>query len=151
MAASGEGCADPCQLRLERHGRIALVSRPPGALPRPLYIANEALAFLIELVMLAAFAWWGAGIGDTPIVSGLLGVGSPLAAAILWGLFAAPRARIRLPLAGVLAVKGLAFAAATAAIASKGRPSLAIGFAVVALVNTTIATVGREAAMRIRR
>ena len=34
---------------------------------------------------------------------------------------------------------------------SQGRPSLAIGFAAVALVNPAIATVGREAKMRIRR
>ena len=124
------------------------VPMPSAALPRALHVGNEALAFLIELVMLAALGWWGAGSSEARIVRVLLGIGSPLAAAVVWGLFAAPKARIRLPLAGVLGVKGVAFAGATAAIASRGRPSLAIGFAVVALINTTIATIDRGAAMR---
>jgi hypothetical protein len=118
-------------------------------LSRPLHLANEALAFLLELVMLAALAWWGVGVGATRITRVLLGVGSPLAATVLWGLFAAPKARLQLPLAGVLAVKGLAFAAATAAIQSLGRTWLAIGFAIVALVNTAIAAADRSAAMRV--
>src|ERR1041385_6005409 len=29
------------------------------ALPQPLHVANEGLAFLLELVMLAGLAWWG--------------------------------------------------------------------------------------------
>jgi hypothetical protein len=110
---------------------------------RPLHIANEALAFLLEVFMLAAIAWWGAAVGSTRVAGVLLGIAAPLAVALLWGLFAAPKARIRLPLAGVLAFKALAFGAAVAAIESRGRPSLAIAFAVVALVNTAIAAADR--------
>ena len=119
-------------------------------LPPPLHFANEGLAFLLELAMLVALAWWGAETGGTRIASVVLGVGAPVAAAVLWGLFAAPRARIRLPMAGLLAVKALVFAAATAAIHSRGRPRLAIGFAIVALANAAIAAADRDAAMRVR-
>ena len=55
------------------------------ALPGPLHAANEGLAFLLELVMLAALAWWGATIGAGVAARVALGVGAPLAAAVLWG------------------------------------------------------------------
>lgn len=120
------------------------------ALPQPLHIANEGLAFLLELAMLAALAWWGAQIGTSLVTRVLLGVGAPLAAAVAWGLFASPRARIRLPMTGVLAVKVLAFGAAVAAVYALGRHWLAICFAVVALLNTGIAAADRNAAMQAR-
>ena len=120
------------------------------ALPQPLHVANEGLAFLLELILLGALAWWGAKAGTSLAARVLLGVGAPLAAAVAWGLFASPRARIRLPMAGVLAVKVLAFAAGAAALYAVGQHVLAICFAVVALLNTALAAAYRKAAMRAR-
>jgi hypothetical protein len=120
-------------------------------LPVPLHVANEALAFLMELAMLAALAWWGATRGGGRIAEVLLGVGAPLAGAVVWALFAAPKARIRLPMAGVLAVKALAFGSAVAAIAAMGRYRLAACFAAVALGNTAVAALDRDAAVRTHR
>lgn len=79
-------------------------------MPRGLHAANEALAFLLELAALAALAWWGFTTGSSLLVRVLLGVGTPLVAVVLWGLFA-----------------------------------------VIALVNTTIATADRNAVMNARR
>jgi Protein of unknown function (DUF2568) len=121
------------------------------SLPAPLHVANEALAFLLELAMLAALGCWGATTGSSAAVHVLLGVGAPLTAAVVWGLFAAPKARIRLPMAGVVAVKALAFGSAVIAIAAMGGDCLAACFAVIALVNTVIATVDRDAAVRTHR
>ncbi|HBW20798.1 MAG TPA: hypothetical protein DEH11_18225, partial [Actinobacteria bacterium] len=67
-------------------------------LPRPFHLANEGLALLLEPVMLAALAWWGAEAGGSPTGRVLPGVAAPLAAAVIWGLCAAPRARFRLPM-----------------------------------------------------
>ncbi len=120
------------------------------ALPQPLHVANEGLAFLLELILLGALAWWGAQAGTSLAASVLLGVGAPLAAAVVWGLFASPRARIRLPMAGVLAVKVLAFAAGAAALYAVGQHVLAICLAVVALLNTALAAADRNAPMRAR-
>ena len=119
-------------------------------LPPPLHVANEGLAFLLELVMLAGLAWWG-----SQAVSGIAGrialaILTPLLAVIIWALLAAPRARIRLPLPGVLAVKAVVFAGAAVAGYSMGQHALAIGFAVVATVNTAVAAVDRQALMATR-
>jgi hypothetical protein len=114
-------------------------------LPGPLHVANEGLAFLLELVMLAGLAWWG-----WQAVSGTAGrlalaILTPAWAAIIWGLLAAPRARIRLPVAGVLAVKVVVFAGTAVAVYSTGRHALAIAFAIVAVANAALAAMDRQA------
>lgn len=79
--------------------------------------ANLALKFLLELAAFAALAWWGASVGSG-VVSVLVAVAAPLAAVVLWGLFAAPRASRRLPLRSrvplELAILGLAAVALSA-------------------------------------
>src|SRR5258706_4542265 len=59
---------------------------------RGLFAANEALAFLLELAALAALAAWGFAVGDGGLAKAALAIGAPLLAAVVWGLFAAPRA-----------------------------------------------------------
>ncbi|HET6448917.1 MAG TPA: YrdB family protein [Conexibacter sp.] len=59
--------------------------------------ANLALKFLLELVAFAAFAWWGATVGNGA-ASVVLALVAPLLAIVLWGAVAAPRASRRLPL-----------------------------------------------------
>lgn len=53
---------------------------------------NLLLAFLVELVALGIFAWWGWDIGGTTLVRLLLAIGLPAVIAVVWGLFAAPTA-----------------------------------------------------------
>jgi Protein of unknown function (DUF2568) len=110
----------------------------------PLRAANDALAFLLELAALAALAYWGFRTGPGVPAKFVLGLGAPLLAAFVWGLFAAPRARFRVPLAVVLAVKALVFGAAALALAASGHPALAVVYAIVVLANTAAATVMRQ-------
>jgi hypothetical protein len=109
-----------------------------------LFLANEALAFLLEIVALGALAYWGFHVGNGGAAKAVLAIGAPLLAAVAWGLFAAPRARFKVPLAAVLVVKALVFGAATAALVATGHLVLAAVFAVVVTANTAIATVGRQ-------
>jgi Protein of unknown function (DUF2568) len=116
--------------------------------PVTLHWINETIAFLLEVAALAALGWWGAKTGTGLALSVALAVGAPLLVAIVWGLFAAPKARIRLPMAGVLAVKTLVFGCAAAAVYALGWRVLAGTFAAAAFVNTAMATFDRRAAMR---
>ena len=115
------------------------------ALPPGLHAVNEGLAFLLELLALSGLAWWGADAGGGLGTKILLGAGAPILAAVAWGMFAAPRARFRLPLAAVLAVKVIVFGLAAVGVYAIGQPGFAIAFAVVALINTALATVDRDA------
>ncbi|MGK5556675.1 YrdB family protein [Actinomadura kijaniata] len=116
-------------------------------LPGPLHALNEGSAFALELVALVALGWWGFHTGGGAPVHVALGVGAPLAAAVVWGLFAAPKARFTVPLAGVLAVKALVFGAAAVALYALGWPVPAVLFAAAALANTALASVDRAAHM----
>ena len=103
---------------------------------RPWFAANEALAFVLELVAIGCLAWWGFTATDGVVPSLLLGLGVPAVAVASWAMFAAPRARIKLPLAGVLAVKAVVLGGAAAAVYGVGHPVAAAVLGVVVLANT---------------
>ncbi|MER6925906.1 YrdB family protein [Streptomyces spiralis] len=117
----------------------------PGLDARPWYAANEALAFLLELAALGFLSWWGFGAGHQGALRILLGVGTPLLAAVVWALFAAPRARLRPRLPLVLVVKALVFGAGAAALYGAGHPVAAGAVAVVTVANTAVAEIFRAA------
>jgi hypothetical protein len=111
---------------------------PGGLTVNVLRWINAGLAFLLELAVLAALAYWGFTVGPSTPVKIALGVGAPVLAAVAWGLFAAPKARFTLPPAGVLTVKVLVFGAATAALYAAGRHPLAAIFAVLVTINLMV-------------
>ncbi len=115
------------------------------SLPKPLHVANEALAFLLELAAIAALGWWGFSTGHGPVPRTALGLGAPIAAMALWALFAAPKATFPVAIPLVLLVKAVVFGAAVLACHALGHPGPAWTFAVVAVLNTALATADRDA------
>jgi hypothetical protein len=120
-------------------------------IPKPVHLVNEALAFLLELAAFGAMAWWGFRTGGNVALHLLLGIGTPALAVVLWSLVAAPKARFKVPLPVVLLVKAVVFAGAALCLYGVGHHALALVFAVVALVNTALATADRNALMHERR
>ncbi len=110
-----------------------------------LHWANATLAFLLEVAALVALGYWGFHTGAGIPAKLALGLGAPLLAAIVWGLFAAPKARFAVPFAAVLATKALVFGAATAALYATGHRVPAVVFAIVVVFNTTTLSLGRRA------
>ncbi|WUQ34277.1 YrdB family protein [Streptomyces sp. NBC_00234] len=120
-------------------------SGPARSLARgPWFMANEVLAFFLELAALACLGWWGFATPDGTVARLLLGVGTPAAAIVLWALFAAPRARFSLPLAGVLLVKAVVLGGGALAVLGLGHPLAALTFAVVLVANTGLAEFSRH-------
>ncbi|PBC70643.1 uncharacterized protein DUF2568 [Streptomyces sp. TLI_235] len=115
-----------------------------GLAGRPWFAANELLAFVLELAALVLLAWWGVAAGDGAVAKVLLGVGLPAAAIVLWGLFAAPRARFRPPLPGVLLVKAVVLGGGAAALYGLGHHAAAYVLAAVIVVNTALAETFRR-------
>ena len=62
--------------------------------------ANLALRFLLEVSALVALGYWGFHAGDGDATHWILGIGAPLVAAVVWGLFVAPRRRFDYAAAG---------------------------------------------------
>jgi Protein of unknown function (DUF2568) len=103
---------------------------------------NLGLAFLLEVAALAALCWWGFHVSGATWLKVLLGLGAPVVAAIVWGLFAAPRARFKLSMGSTLLVKALVFGCATAALIGSGQIVLGIVFAAVVVANTALIRIG---------
>jgi hypothetical protein len=97
------------------------------------------VAFLAEFAALAALAVWGWSAGDSTGWRLVLAVAAPTVAGALWGVFAAPRAPVRVPVLGVL-VKLLVFGAAVLAFFAIGHPVLAIALAAAALLSSLLST-----------
>jgi hypothetical protein len=95
------------------------------------------VAFLSELAALAALAVWGWSVPGTTALRVLLAVGAPLAAAVLWGIFAAPNAPVgNAVLAAV--VKVAVFGAGSLALLATGHPKLAVALAAAALLSSVL-------------
>ncbi|MGW3205604.1 YrdB family protein [Streptomyces sp. NPDC001135] len=108
------------------------------------YTANELLAFLLELAALACLSWWGFTVGYGAGLRLLLGLGTPLSAIVLWGLFAAPKARLRPRLPLVLAVKAVVLGGGAAALYGAGHPVAAVAMAFIVVANTAVAEIFRR-------
>jgi hypothetical protein len=105
------------------------------------------VAFLAELGALAALAVWGWTVGDSTGWRVLLAVAAPAVAAVLWGVFAAPRAPVRVP-AITLLVKLAVFGGAVLALFAAGHPWPAIVLAAAALLSSLLSTPPAEGAPR---
>ncbi len=101
--------------------------------------AGLGLHFLLELGILAALGVWGFRTGQSWPARALLGIGLPLLGAIAWGVFRVPNdpgpAVVAIPGAVRLALELGLFALAGAALASIGRPQLAIALGLLVLVD----------------
>lgn len=98
---------------------------------------NLTLAFLLELCALTALGYWGFKTGGEAVVKIGLGVGTPLLAAVLWGLFAAPRAPVSAPLARV-GVQVVVFGSAALALYASGHHGLAVSFVLLVISNSIL-------------
>jgi hypothetical protein len=101
--------------------------------------ANLGVKFGLELASLAAFGVWGASSVDGPGAV-VLAVAVPAAAATIWGLFAAPRARRRLAMPARALLELGVFGLACAALADSGRQTLAVVMGGVVVVNAGLMT-----------
>jgi hypothetical protein len=99
--------------------------------------ANLGVRFLLELAALAALAYWGSQTGPLA-VSIVLAIAAPLAGAVLWGIFAAPKSRHRLRGARRLIVEIPFFGAAAAGLVATGQWVLATIFAVVVVLSELV-------------
>jgi hypothetical protein len=90
--------------------------------------------FLSEIAALAAFAWFGFSLDASLWVRVLAGIGLPVTGALVWGLFAAPRARFALPGPAVVAIKSAVYVLAALAVVAVGHPVLAVVFLLVVAV-----------------
>jgi len=103
--------------------------------------SNLGLAFVVELVALGIFAFWGWRTGGSTPVRLLLAIGLPLLTAIIWGLLAAPTANLGSPAVTVV-VKIAVFGLAGLALWNLDHRVLGMVFVLVVAANLLIIRAG---------
>jgi hypothetical protein len=105
---------------------------------------NLAVSFLLEISMLAAFAYWGFHAAANPWLRWLLAIAAPAAAVIVWGLFLAPKARRRVASnVGIVVSFGMFFLAAAGLFVSN-QPIWGAAMLIVAAINRALAVVWKQ-------
>lgn len=105
---------------------------------------NDVVSFLLELTMLAAFAYAGFHVGNHKAVHYMLGIGIPVLVVIFWSKKMAPKAKKRLPYPWVLIVAFLLFEASAVALYFSGKIKGSIILAIMALINTGLRFVFKD-------
>lgn len=93
------------------------------------------LAFLLELAVLFAVGYWGFTLSSGLPFRLVAGLGTPVLMALLWGVFAAPKASLPLHEVADGAFRISWFGIGAMAFWAAGRPLTALGLAAVYVAN----------------
>jgi hypothetical protein len=99
--------------------------------------------FLCELGLLTALAYWGFHTFDG-VAGVLVGVGAPIAAAVIWGAFVAPKARWPVAVAVRVVIELVLFGAAVIALVAADQVVSAVVLGVAALWTSLLNAAGES-------
>ena len=105
---------------------------------------NRALAFFLELCMLASLLYWGLQIGQGLIAKIALALGAIIIVVVLWSILGSPRSARRLKGSWQLVFRAVIFALTALALWSAAQPILSIVFALLVALNLTLTAVWGE-------
>jgi hypothetical protein len=97
-----------------------------------------SIFFLLELSMLASFVYWGFHIGKGLFLKILIGIGTPILVAFIWGTFIAPKATFPVTVPITIILQSILFGLAAAALFFSGKGSLALIFAIVVIIEMVL-------------
>jgi hypothetical protein len=98
--------------------------------------ANDGLRFSLELAALASLGYWGFAEHDGG-VQWLLGLGMPLLAAVVWGVFVSPKASRPTTDPIRLLIELIVFGGGVAALWTADSHTLAFGFGVLVVLHVS--------------
>jgi hypothetical protein len=100
--------------------------------------ANLALAFFLELAVLAALGYYGFSTGQGTLSKIGLGLGLPAVAVVVWALFGAPKAVWRVQRPWFLILQLAFFGSAVVALFAASQRVLEVVFAPIFVVNLAL-------------
>jgi hypothetical protein len=106
--------------------------------------ANLALAFFIELAALGILGYWGFQTGHGMMTKILLGIGSPLLLAVVWGIFLCPKATVPLSSTLSIIIKLAIFTLVAYALYTTQHSTLAYTFISIVVINFILAIIWRQ-------
>ena len=100
-----------------------------------LKVINIAIRFLLELCLLIAIGYWGFKTSSGWFLKILLGIGTPVFVAVIWGLFVSPKATFHLNIFQQLGLEAILFGSGVAMLYSTKDYFLAWSFATIVVIN----------------
>lgn len=107
-------------------------------------IFNLSVRFLLELCILIILGYWGFHTQGSGLLKTLLGIGSVLTFAVVWGMFLAPKSSMHLQGLWALSLEVLIFGLTAWALYSTGKRSLAMVFGMIYLLNKILMLIWRQ-------
>lgn len=101
-------------------------------------MGNLFLRFILELFALWMAGYWGFKTGHGNWMRGLLGIGAPLAIALVWGMLGSPKAPITLSTSYQLILEAVFFGLPTILFYISGKPAFACIFVIVFVGNRVL-------------
>ena len=98
-------------------------------------VINLVLAFLLEIAMLIAFGYFGYHYPENTANKYFFMMALPLAATILWGFFAAPKSKHRLPKLPRVVFALVLYGTSIFLLSLTGKTPLAAAFAICVVLN----------------
>jgi hypothetical protein len=105
---------------------------------------NLALAFLLELGVLAALGYWGFHIGQGTLAKFALGIGAPAVAVVIWACFGAPRAIWHLQGIWLFILRIIFFGSAVVALFIAVQRVWGVIFALLFVVNMALIYIWKQ-------
>ena len=125
----------------------AVPDDPARNAPSGFVVSNLVLRFVLEIAALAGLAYASVKLADGTVAEVLLGVGTPLVAGVVWGLFVAPRSTFDAPLVGRLLAEAAVMVSAGVLLIVAGSIALGVVLLVLWLLNkVALAATGRPGA-----
>ncbi|MEV0131625.1 YrdB family protein [Dactylosporangium sp. NPDC050688] len=109
-----------------------------------LQMVNLAVRFLAELAVLAAVGYWGFTLNAGGLVKVAAGVGGPLLLVVIWALWGAPKAAMKLDGAAHLVLDVAWFGSGVLALWAAGRLTWALVLGIVYVVNLVLILVWKQ-------
>ncbi len=107
-------------------------------------LLNLGIRFLLELCILIIFGYWGITTGSNVFMKSLLGIGSPILFAVVWGTFLAPKSSMRLDEPWLFLLELVLFALAAWALYSTGKVDLTVAFGGTYILNKILMIIWRQ-------
>ncbi|WP_462408718.1 YrdB family protein [Neobacillus sp. Marseille-QA0830] len=99
---------------------------------------NLGVRFLLEILVLVILGYWGFHVSQGTVTKLLLGIGTPVLAAIVWGMFGAPKASYSLSGFPFLLLEIVIFGLPVVALYVIGKDTWAWVYGIIALVNLVL-------------
>ncbi len=107
-------------------------------------LLNLGIRFLLELCILVIFGYSGFKTGSSTLIKFLLGLGSPILFAVVWGTFLAPKSSMRIGEPWLFLLELVLFALTIWALYSTGKVNLTAAISVIYVLNKILMIIWRQ-------